>query len=68
MFKNAVNLFEIFGFKIRVDPSWLILFALIVWSLSTSYFPEIIEGLGQGGVSRPFFSCGDRALYLPYPA
>jgi hypothetical protein len=23
MFKNAVQLFEIFGFKLKVDPSWL---------------------------------------------
>ncbi|WP_412049855.1 site-2 protease family protein [Hoeflea sp. Naph1] len=42
MFKNAVQLFEIFGFKLRVDPSWLLIAALIVWSLSTSYFPEML--------------------------
>jgi Zn-dependent protease len=33
------RLFEIFGFKLKVDPSWLLIAALIVWSLSTSYFP-----------------------------
>ncbi|MCY0096309.1 site-2 protease family protein [Hoeflea ulvae] len=44
MFKNAVQLFEIFGFKLRVDPSWLLIAALIVWSLSTSYFPEAVPG------------------------
>ena len=42
MFKNAVQLFEIFGFKLRVDPSWLLVAALIVWSLSTSYFPDVL--------------------------
>jgi len=42
MFKNAVQLFEIFGFKLKVDPSWLLIAALIVWSLSTSYFPEAL--------------------------
>lgn len=44
MFKNAVQLFEIFGFKLRVDPSWLLIAALIVWSLSTSYFPDVLPG------------------------
>ncbi|MGJ8571180.1 MAG: site-2 protease family protein [Hoeflea sp.] len=45
MFKNAVQLFEIFGFKLKVDPSWLLIAALIVWSLSTSYFPGALPGL-----------------------
>jgi Zn-dependent protease/CBS domain-containing protein len=44
MFKNAVQLFEIFGFKLKVDPSWLLIATLIVWSLSTSYFPEVVSG------------------------
>lgn len=44
MFKNAVNLFEIAGFKIRIDPSWLLIAALIVWSLAVSYFPAQIPG------------------------
>ncbi len=44
MFKNAITLFEIFGFKIRVDPSWLLIAALIVWSLSTAYFPAALPG------------------------
>lgn len=42
MFKNAVQLFEILGFKLKVDPSWLLIAALIVWSLSTSYFPDAL--------------------------
>lgn len=45
MFKNSVQLFEIFGFKLKVDPSWLLIAALIVWSLSTSYFPDALPGL-----------------------
>jgi len=45
MFRNAVlQLFEIFGFKLKVDPSWLLIAALIVWSLSTAYFPEALPG------------------------
>lgn len=49
MFKNAVQLFEIFGFKLKVDPSWLLIAALIVWSLSTSYFPQAVPGLTGAG-------------------
>lgn len=45
MFSNAVKLFDIFGFQIRVDPSWLIIAALIVWSLAAGYFPEEVPGL-----------------------
>lgn len=45
MFKNAVDLFDIFGFKIKVDPSWLLIAALIVWNLSTAYFPEYLPEL-----------------------
>ena len=45
MFSNAVKLFDIFGFQIKVDPSWLIIAALIVWSLSSGYFPQEIPGL-----------------------
>ena len=44
MFKNAVEIIDIFGFKIRVDPSWILIAALIVWSLSSSYFPGELPG------------------------
>ncbi|MEX3007234.1 site-2 protease family protein [Hoeflea sp. TYP-13] len=44
MFKNAVTLFEISGFKIRIDPSWLLIAALIVWSLAVAYFPVQLPG------------------------
>lgn len=45
MFSNAIKLFDILGFQIRVDPSWLIIATLIVWSLSTGYFPAAVPGL-----------------------
>lgn len=48
MFRNAIDLFDIFGFKVRADPSWLLIAALIVWSLSSSYFPVTLEGYSQG--------------------
>ncbi|MDU8912450.1 site-2 protease family protein [Aestuariicoccus sp. MJ-SS9] len=40
MFSNAVKLFTINGFDIKIDPSWLLIAALITWSLSQHYFPE----------------------------
>ena len=40
MFSNAVKLFAIRGFDIKFDPSWLIIAALITWSLSQNYFPQ----------------------------
>jgi Zn-dependent protease/CBS domain-containing protein len=48
MFSNAVRLFDVFGFQIRVDPSWLIIAALIVWSLASGYFPAEVPGLHDG--------------------
>jgi Zn-dependent protease/CBS domain-containing protein len=48
MFSNAVRLFDLFGFQIRVDPSWLIIAALIVWSLASGYFPAEVPGLHGG--------------------
>lgn len=40
MFSNAVKIFSIKGFDIKIDPSWLIIAALITWSLSQNYFPQ----------------------------
>ncbi|MCY6379664.1 site-2 protease family protein [Hoeflea prorocentri] len=47
MFKNSVKLFELFGFQIRVDSSWLLIAALIVWSLTVAYFPQQLPGKSQ---------------------
>ncbi len=44
MFSNAVKLFSINGFDIKIDPSWLVIFALISWSLSQHYFPTALPG------------------------
>ncbi len=49
MFANAIRIFDVLGFQIRVDPSWLVIAALIVWSLSTGYFPEAVPGLDRSG-------------------
>lgn len=45
MFGRSIPLFKILGFEIRVDLSWLILAALIVWSLATGLFPQFYKDL-----------------------
>jgi Zn-dependent protease/predicted transcriptional regulator len=45
MFGKPVTLFRIFGFKVKIDWSWLILGALIVWSLASGLFPIWFKGL-----------------------
>ena len=47
MFGHSVKLFDLFGFEIKVDASWLLIAALIVWSLASGYLPEVLPGLGQ---------------------
>ncbi|WP_455376889.1 site-2 protease family protein [Petrachloros mirabilis] len=47
MFGRQVTLFEILGFKIQLDFSWLLLALLITWSLATGYFPAYYLGLNK---------------------
>ncbi len=44
MFAHRLTLFELFGFKVHVDASWLLLAVLVVWSLATAYFPPLLPG------------------------
>jgi Zn-dependent protease/CBS domain-containing protein len=41
MFTRAFPLFRLFGFQIRADLTWLLLAALITWSLGAGYFPSV---------------------------
>ena len=41
---QEINLFRIAGVQIAIDYSWLIIFALVLWSLSAGYFPELHPG------------------------
>ncbi len=47
MFGKRVTLFKLLGFAVRVDVSWLIIAALITWSLATGVFPHYFGGLGE---------------------
>lgn len=44
MLANAVKLFTLNNFDIKVDPSWLLIAALITWSLSRQFFPDVLPG------------------------
>ncbi len=64
MFGKSVQLFTLFGFKVKVDFSWTFLALLIAWSLAQGYFPGIYGGLppatywwmGIAGTIGLFFS------------
>jgi len=45
MLLHRVRLFSLFGFEVLVDASWLLLAALIVWSLAAAIFPELAPNL-----------------------
>lgn len=45
MFAHRITLFELYGFRVQIDASWLLLAVLIVWSLAAGYFPEVAPGL-----------------------
>jgi Zn-dependent protease len=42
MFTKSYRLFSILGFRISIDLSWFFLAALIIWSLGSSFFPEML--------------------------
>ncbi len=48
MFGRRVTLFKLFGFEVRVDASWLIIAALVTWSLALGVFPAMAPGLTAG--------------------
>lgn len=45
MLGHRLKLFKLFGFEVRLDPSWFFMAALIVWSLATGVFPNTTPGL-----------------------
>jgi len=45
MFGKSIDLFKAFGFQFKVDLSWLIIAALVTWSLAVGFFPHVLEGL-----------------------
>lgn len=41
MFTHRMKLFSLFGFEVKIDASWLLLAALISWTLAEGVFPEL---------------------------
>ncbi|MES1244953.1 MAG: site-2 protease family protein [Acidobacteriota bacterium] len=50
MFGRSIHLFTVFGFAVRLDPSWFIMAALWTSSLATQVFPA-----AAGGLPRPVY-------------
>ncbi len=44
-FGKQVTLFELFGFKVQIDLSWIFLAMLVTWSLAAGFFPAYYKGL-----------------------
>lgn len=45
MFGKGITLIKLFGFKVKIDLSWLILGLLITWTLAQGLFPHYYQGL-----------------------
>lgn len=45
---NGFKLFNILGFKVSADWSWLVIAFLLSWSLATGYFPAVLNTNGSG--------------------
>jgi Zn-dependent protease/CBS domain-containing protein len=45
---RGMRIGRVLGFEIRIDSSWFILFALILWSFSYMVFPQQVPGLDAG--------------------
>lgn len=42
MWGRSITIMRLGGFDIKVDASWLVIAALIIWSLGTDYFPSVL--------------------------
>lgn len=45
MFTHRIKLFSLFGFQVWIDASWLVIGALIAWTLAAGVFPAQLPGL-----------------------
>ncbi|HPV09012.1 MAG TPA: site-2 protease family protein, partial [Aggregatilineales bacterium] len=45
---KSIPLGRIFGIPIGLDYSWFLIFALLVWSLSTNYYPARFGNWAEG--------------------
>src|SRR5208282_481418 len=45
---RSIRIARIAGIPVGVSPLWLVVVALITWSLGASYFPEVVHGISSG--------------------
>jgi Zn-dependent protease/predicted transcriptional regulator len=45
MFGRSFKLFNLFGFEVKIDLSWIIIAALVTWSLAAGFFPYLYKNL-----------------------
>ncbi len=45
MFGKRIEIFRLFGFPIRIDVSWLLILAMVTYSLASGYFPVNHPGM-----------------------
>jgi Zn-dependent protease/CBS domain-containing protein len=47
LFGRQIKLFRLFGFRVSIDLSWVIVAVLVTWSLAEGVFPRYLGGLSQ---------------------
>ena len=48
MFRNSQTILRILGIELKISSSWLLIAALVTWSLASQVFPDRIPGLADG--------------------
>lgn len=48
MFGKRIRLFNLLGFEVNIDLSWLIIAVLVAWSLAAGFFPFYYADLSSG--------------------
>lgn len=47
MFGRRMRLFQLLGFEVRIDLSWIVIAVLVTWSLAKLVFPDYYKGLAN---------------------
>ena len=48
MFGRRITIFKLFGFEVRLDATWIVIAALVTWSLAAAVFPAAYPGFSRG--------------------
>ena len=43
--RSSVRLLTVFGIPVNINASWVLIYALITWTLAVGYFPRQLPGL-----------------------